>query len=278
VLRHRVARLLLFGPVLGVLAPSARAQTKAVLGADAFIRSGHVWRGTTRSAAWSLQPDVYLSATSPALLASVGWWSNIEIGAGDPANPADVGLGRSWFGQNDLWLEISATAGPARLVGGVARYLFAGGAYGQASDAVNTTELYAAAWTNAGPTVPRLALWYDVDRVSGAYLETSVDVRVPTLPSKDPVLGLYLSALAGWCAGQEVNPREPDQAAYFAASGLTHIDLGLSLTLGKDNRYLTLDFHVLPVREDGARAAGAGDARTWSLSLGFSDYLVAGVF
>jgi hypothetical protein len=257
---------------LTLLPTAASGQSHMVFGGDVFVRSSYVWRGVTRGSGWVLQPDAFLSAIFPDLSATAGWWGTVELSSPDPTNPADTGLGQTWFGENDLWAEVAGRSRSVDFAGGITRYLFADGAFGQSADAVNTTELYAVSGLGLGPTVPRIALWYDVDRVRGAYVETSVDLRVPVLPSYDPIVALYLSTLAGWSVGQERNTGKPEEAAYFSAAGLTHVDLGLEAMVGLGQRYVTFELHFLFARDGGARP-GASTSRgdSWWLGLGFSD-------
>jgi hypothetical protein len=161
---------------------------------------------------------------------------------------------------------------------GVTRYLFADGAFGQSADAVNTTEIYATSTMSLGSLIPCVALWVDVSRVRGAYFETSLDLRVPVLPSYDPVVAAYVSALAGWSVGQEVNRQDPDEAAYFQDSGLTHLDFGLDVAVGRERRYVAIEVHVLAAQDGGARSgSGPSAGASWWLGVGFSDSLVLGV-
>jgi hypothetical protein len=259
-------------------APSAGlAQTEALVGADAFLRSSYAWRGKTRSGRWVIQPDVYLAAAGPSLIVTAGWWGNIEMA--DDATAGGTGLGRAFLGQNDVWLEGGLDLRPAFVRGGFVRYFFVDGAVGQTADAVTTTELYFDAWTNLGALVPRASLWLDVDRVRGAYLETALDLRVPVLPSRLPTVSLYLTGLAGWSLGQELDSGDPTRPAYFSDGGLTHVDLGLELRWGELDRYASLEIHFLLARDEGARPDNGGSGRSsmW-VGLGGSDRWVLGVF
>ena len=265
--------------VLTLSPAAASGQSRIVFGGDAVVRSSYVWRGVTRVSGWVLQPDAFLSASFPRLSITAGWWGTVEISSPAPTNPASTGLGQTWFGENDLWAEVAGRSRSVDFAAGITRYLFADGAFGQSADVVNTTELYAVSGLGFGPTVPRIALWYDVDRVRGAYVETSVDLRVPVLPSYDPIVALYLSTLAGWSIGQEINAGKPEEAAYFSQAGLTHVDLGLEAMVGQGQRYVTFELHFLFARDGGARSdigAGTGGDTKWWLGLGFSDSTILG--
>lgn len=264
--------------LLGFFIPGTlSAQSSWIFGGDAVVRSSYVWRGVTRSSAWVLQPDLFSSASGNRSSITVGWWSTIRLGSADPADPTSAGLGQAWFGQNDLWVELAGRSEVLDFTGGLTRYLFAEGAFGQSADAVDTTELYGTVRLAAGPLVPRFALWMDVGRVRGAYFETSMDLRVPVLPSYDPIVAAYVSALAGWSAGQEVNRQDPDEAAYFQDSGLTHLDFALDVAVGRERRYVSVELHVLAAQDGGARSgSGTSPGASWWLGVGFSDSLVLG--
>src|SRR5258705_340637 len=62
--------------------------------------------------------------------------------------------------------------------------------------------------------VPGVALWLDVDRVRGAYIEGNITVPVLATPLAEPFVGLITRAALGYTVGQE--------GAYFARAGVTH--------------------------------------------------------
>jgi hypothetical protein len=159
------------------------------------------------------------------------------------------------------------------------RYAFADGAFGQTADAVGTNEIYLDAWASLGAFVPRVAVWHDVGRVKGAYLETGLDLRVPVLPSRAPIVGMYLSSLAGWSLGQHVDDSRSDDSAYFSDAGLTHVDLGLDIRVGSASRYVTVELHFLIAGDEGARGSDTGTSGdSWWFGLGGSDAWILGVF
>ena len=75
------------------------------------------------------------------------------------------------------------------------------------------------------PLSPSLSVYYDVDKIKGAYFEGSIS---HTFPASENV-GVTLGALAGLNAGQGV-PDDPtsDESANFADNGFTHLDLSAS--------------------------------------------------
>jgi hypothetical protein len=232
------------------------AQTQAITGADAVLRSSNIWRGQTRSGGWVLQPDLYVAVAGPKLSLTVAWWSTIELQSLS-AEEGDIGLGEGWFGQSDLSLEGSADLAPLYLRGGFVRYAFADDAFGQTADAVSTSEIYLDAWASLGALVP----------------------RVPVLPSRDPIVGLYLTALAGWSLGQELDDSRLEEAAYFSDAGFTHLDLGIDIRVGGVRRYVSVELHFLVEKDEGAHASETGNSGDgWWFGLGASDAWVLGVF
>lgn len=253
------------------------AQTVFTLGGDAVVSSTYLWRGLSRSSTWSFQPDVVLAAERSRTSLAVGWWGSAELGSVDRSDPTNSGLGPVLFGENDLWVSASSRLRNVDVAGGVIRYTYAEGAFAQPADAVNTTELYAVSSWSAGPVVPRLAAWIDVERVRGAYFEVGADLRIPVLPSYDPVVAVYFTLLSGWSAGQEINEHRPEEAAYFREPGLTHLDIGLAGAFGHARRYVTVGVHVLAARDGGARAQSSpSESDSWWLTVGFSDSLILG--
>lgn len=117
------------------------------------------------------------------------------------------------------------------LTGGVVRYAHRG-------ELDNTTELYAALrlvrLRGTAPLrhpTPLLRVFYDVDRVRGAYAELTLEHPVPLLPLISPVnlSSLLLSATTGASFGQD---------AYFERSGVTHTDLAASMSRSfRDRRF-----------------------------------------
>jgi hypothetical protein len=262
-------------------------QTPLTVGADISLRTDYIWRGVIRRNGWVLQPSAFVSLGAGQTQITAGWWTHIELGSPDSDDPASVGLGRAWFGENDVWLEVSSTIGPVGVSGGFIRYLFAREHAFPDARLFDTSELYGRIWVNTGPFVSEVSLWYDLDAVDGAYVETGVDYRVPTLPSRSPILSLHLSAHAGWSLGQEVNPWTPGtmtpQRGYFADEGLTHIDLGVRLMIGEASSYVTVEGHALLGVDspedfpDSAEATRRGSTAWW-FGLTVSPSSVVAVF
>ncbi len=213
--------LALLVPFLLIVARGQTANAVAqVVGADVTLSTNYVWRGLTRASVPVLQPDLYLSMSGSGSYVTGGVWMSLETRSG-ASDVSDTGAGNGGLGEVNLWLEYSSTSRRADYAVGVTGYLFRDDPGVSRGSEYNTFELYGRAWWDLVVVIPRLAFWYDIVAVEGAYFETSVDVRLPVLP----VASLYVGTLAGWSLGQAVNESDPTQLGYFKENGLTHVDL-----------------------------------------------------
>jgi uncharacterized protein (TIGR02001 family) len=228
-------------------ATPAAAQT---VGADLAVFSSYVWRGLTLTNKPVAQPDLYLTFPAGTASVTVGGWANIDLGKYDGTNDISEsgGLSAFNFAEFDPWAEISFPVGEkTTLTGGVTAYIYPNDA-GLTSD-FNTVELYAKA---AFATVlsPKFAVWYDVDKVKGAYFEGSISHSLP-LGEKN---SLSLGALAGFNAGQsaDLDANGVPQADFFnfADDGFTHLDLSAGLPLTAGVFSITPAFHVVVNGDD----------------------------
>ena len=121
--------------------------------------------------------------------------------------------------------------GKATLTGGVTAYIYPN-SQGLTSD-FNTVEIYGKAAFDV-PLSPKVSLYYDVDKIKGAYIEGSIS---HSLAASEKV-SIDLGALAGFSAGQgaDLDAAGIPQADFFnfEGNGLTHLDLsaGVPLTAG----------------------------------------------
>jgi hypothetical protein len=210
--RAHFARLIL---LLAVARPlfGQEAPPRFAAGADVIGLTRDVWRGLPRSARSIAQPSLHAAlATSRAMFTA---------GAG------------TRFQTTEYWVQAELIDVLERfdLTGGVVHYAYRG-------ELDNTTELYAALrlirLRGTAPLrhpSPLLRVFYDVDRVRGAYAELTLEHPVPLLPLISPVnlSALLLSATTGASFGQD---------AYFERSGLTHTDLAASMSRSfRDTRF-----------------------------------------
>jgi hypothetical protein len=263
--------------VASTIATAAPAAAQTV-GADLGLFSSYVWRGLSLTNKPVAQPDLYLTFPAGKASVTLGGWANIDLGKYDGTNDISEsgGLSAFNFAEFDPWAEISFPVGEkTTLTGGATAYIYPNDA-GLTSD-FNTVEIYAKA---AFATVlsPKLAVWYDVDKVKGAYFEGSISHSLP-LGEKN---SLSLGALAGFNAGQDADfdangiPRA--DFFNFADNGFTHLDLSAGLPLTAGVFSITPAFHVVVNGDDFTKVTSlnkthdvkfwGGATISWSKSYG----------
>ncbi len=223
--------------LVGALAAPVQAQTEA--GVDLGLFSSYVFRGLSLTNKPVAQPAVYVSIPAGNASITVGGWSNIDLGKYDDANDdlSESGGASSFnLAEFDPYAEVSFPVGKATLTGGILGYIYPNdipaGSVGLSSD-FNTVEVYGKSGLDVLLS-PQLSVYYDVDKVKGAYVEGSVS---HSLPASDKV-SVDLGALAGFSAGQDadLNAAGEPQADFFnfIENGLTHVDLsaGVSFSAG----------------------------------------------
>ena len=212
---------LLGAAVLAVVASASvrTARAQATVGADLGLFSGYVWRGVSLTNRPVGQPNVYVAFPAGNASVTVGGWANVDLGRYDDADDFSQSGGVSSFNLSefDPWAEVSVPIGQATMTGGVVGYLFPND-FG-ATDDFNTWEVYGKVGL-AVPLSPKLAVYYDFDKVNGAYIEGSVGHSLPLGSS----LSLNLGALGGLSAGQ-AEADAPDELNNFSENGFTHLDL-----------------------------------------------------
>jgi hypothetical protein len=207
------------------LTGAAAGQQGLGLGVAAALTSPYVWRGLTRANGWSAQPEAYLVVDFDGNLLSAGLWGSNELGAAGPNQLSDLGPGGSGLAEVDAWIQYARRSVSL----GFIRYEYQGTAPGRTS-ASNTSELYATLRLLSLPYFATGVSGYlDVDRVHGLYVEADGGIPVFGSPVRNPYFWIVIGWLAGYSLGQEVNPRDPSQAANFARAGFTHFDFSLAL-------------------------------------------------
>jgi hypothetical protein len=217
--------LLLAAGALAVAAPLA-AQSGPSLEANVGVHSAYVWRGINVTNRPVVQPELALSLPSFGGALTAGAFASVEPGrydglrdlseSGDDA-AVDVA-------EYQLWLEYGRGLGPVEVALGATTYRFPNDA-GLTSTS-NTSEVYGTV-ALAIPLRPSVGVWYDVDKVRGAYVEAAVsyDTRLFL------VVPVTVGAAAGFNAGQEIS-FDTDELANFAERGMTHTELSLSSSFG----------------------------------------------
>ncbi|MEP6688961.1 MAG: TorF family putative porin [Gemmatimonadales bacterium] len=267
--------------VAGLIATTAPASAQTV-GADLGLFSSYVWRGLSLTNKPVAEPDIYVTFPAGKASITLGGWANIDLGKYDDPDhdiSESGGLSAFNFAEFDPWAEISFPVGEkTTLTAGATAYIYpndltATSNGGLNSDA-NTVEIYGKAAFDV-PLSPKLAVWYDVDKIKGAYFEGSVS---HTLPASEKV-SVVLGALAGFSAGQGV-PDDPtsDESFNFADNGFTHLDLSAGVPFSAGVFSFTPALHLVingddftkftsPTNEKDVKLWG-GVTISWSKSYG----------
>ena len=162
----------------------AAAQTE--IGAQLDLFSSYVWRGVTLTNKPVAQPDVWVSFPAGNASITAGGWANIEIGKyDDPENDISEsgGLSAFNFAEFNPYAEVGFSAGKAALTGGIIGYIYPNDLRTlQRQTALdsesNTWEIYGTVGFDV-PLAPEFSLYYDFDKIKGAYVEGSVSHSVP---------------------------------------------------------------------------------------------------
>jgi hypothetical protein len=247
----------------------ADAQT---VGADLGLFSSYVWRGLSLTNKPVAQPDVYVTFPAGNASITLGGWASIDLGKYDDANDDISESGGSSafnFAEFDPWAEISYTVGKTTLTGGATAYIYpnkdTAPLFALTSD-FNTVEVYGKAAFDV-PLNPKIAAWYDVDKVKGLYAEGSVSHSLPLGENHS----LSLGALAGFNAGQDadLDANGVPQAEFFnfADDGFTHLDLSAGLPLSAGAFSITPAVHFLINGDDAVKVTSPSntneDVKFW---------------
>ncbi len=219
--------------LIGALAGAAPSYAQATYGVDLDVFSSYVWRGLTLTNKPVAQPAVWVSFPAGSASITAGGWSSIDLGKYDDASDISESGGTSAFNfaEFDPYAEVSFAVGKATLTGGATAYIYPND-FGLTSD-FNTVEIYGKLGVDA-PLSPSLSVYYDVDKIKGAYIEAGVS---HSLPASEKV-SVDLGATAGFSAGQECDGDFAlgtcTNSFNFADNGFTHLDLsaGVPFTAG----------------------------------------------
>jgi hypothetical protein len=250
------------------------ASAQVYTGVDATLASRYVWRGVTRVNHWVVQPEAYLGLGFAGGFLSAGAWANNELGRAGAGDLSDLGPGGSGWGEVDYWADYRRRVGLVDASVAFVRYTYRGKLSGLSrTSAANTSEVYSSLRLSSKYFAPKVAAYFDVDRVKGTYFEASGTIPIFGNPLGAPFWALYVQGLIGYSLGQEVNPSRPGEAANFASSGVTHLDLSLSgnvsPTLLKAPTLVQLEFHLqfndddFTGRTSGDPAGANASVQTW---------------
>lgn len=261
--------------VLGVMSAPPDVSSQVVLTTDAGAFNAYMWRGVTLTNQIVLQPDAYLSISAGGGSAVIGAWGNIDAGQyDDPANDLSEGGGTSSLNATEIniWAEYGHSLGSG-VTGtlGSLLYLFPNES-GLTNEFNRTVEIYGKLQL-ISVLSPKLAAWYDVDKVDGLYLEGSISQTVAGIPGFPVTLG----ALAGFSAGQGINDSDPAEVANFARNTLTHVNLAATGALSVGPVTISPTVHFLITNDDFTRITKpvvSRDAKAWAgVSLSWSKAL-----
>jgi hypothetical protein len=269
-LRPKLLGAAVLAVVASATARTARAQ--ATVGADLGLFSGYVWRGISVTNRPVGQPNVYAALPAGNALVTVGGWANVDLGRYDDTDDFSQSGGVSSLNLSefDPWAEVSVPVGKATLTGGVVGYVFPND-FG-ATDDLNTWEVYGKVGLGV-PLSPKLAVYYDFDKVNGAYIEGSLAHSLPLGSS----LSLNLGALGGLSAGQAESD-SPDELNNFLENGFTHLDLSAGVPFSAGIFSITPVIHFLVNGDEVTKSTSPGDESdvklwggltvSWSRALG----------
>jgi hypothetical protein len=273
--------------VLGTVLVLATAPLCAVpghaqttIGADLYLYSSYVWRGSTLTNKPVAQPDLYVTFPLGKASLTAGGWASIDLGKyDDPVNDISESGGSSSFNfaEFDWWGEVSYPVGKTTLTGGVTGYIYPNdvnapnNAFLITKD-FNTVEIYGKAAFDV-PLSPKLSIYYDVDKVNGAYFEGSVS---HSLQASEKV-AVSLGATAGFNAGQGVDAGDP--SFNFADDGFTHVDLSAGVPFTASAFTITPVIHLVLAGDDRDKITSpteTHDAKLWGgVSISWSRALGA---
>jgi uncharacterized protein Gcw-chp len=262
---------LLRATALGILlaAPARGAQAQTEIGAQLDLFSSYVWRGVSLTNKPVAQPDLWVSFPAGNASITVGSWASIDIGKyDDPENDISESGGESAFNFAEFnpYAEVSFGTGKATLTGGLVGYFYPNDA-GYTSE-INTWEVYGKVGFDV-PLAPEFSMYYDFDKVKGAYFEGAVSHSVPLGESHT----LDLGGAVGLNVGQGVD--SADVSFNFADDGLTHVDLsaGVPFTAGVFSITPVLHFQISA--DDAAKftsPTNTSDVKLWGgVSIGWSN-------
>ena len=256
----------------GILALSLTALPAAgqEVGVDLTLASRDVWRGLLRTSLPVIQGDAFISAPlSGHLSLTGGGWISLEPFAPHSSSLTNCSEQEACFGEKRLWAEL-AFNGKTSIHAGWIWYLdrrlpqVGGTSLGPRG---NTHEISVSLRLPRVYLAPRVAGYFDVDKVGGGYLEGSVALPVLGNINAAPFWALFLTAELGYSFGQSFDQDRPDNPFYYADRRVTHIDLGLGSDLPIGVKWLSssASLHTRIAVDDATTRHGlkTGDVDRW---------------
>ena len=264
---------LLRATALGILlaAPTRVVHAQTEIGAQVDLFSSYVWRGVSLTNKPVLQPDLWASFPAGNASITVGGWANIDIGKydGDDDISESGGLSAFNFAEFNPYAEVSFGTGKATLTGGIIGYIYPNDTDNGLNSDFNTWEVYGKVGFDV-PFAPEISLYYDIDKVNGAYLEAAGSHSLPLGENHT----LDLGALIGLNAGQNFE-EDSEDTPNFLDNGLTHLDFsaGVPLTAGVFSITPLLHFQIsIDEFAKATSLADESDVKLWGgVSIGWSN-------
>ncbi len=272
------ARYLLGWTTLGVLlaSPHREAAAQTEVGAQLDLFSAYVWRGVTYTNKPVAQPDLWISFPAGSASITAGGWANVDLGQyDDPADDFSESGGLSAFNLAEFnpYAEVGFSSGKAAFTGGIVGYVYPNDLDGAPIEGLdsesNTWEVYGTVGFDV-PLAPELSIYYDIDKVNGAYVEGGVSHSLRLGESHT----LDLGGLVGVSLSQGFN--DEDESFNFDDDGLTHLDFsaGVPFTAGVFSITPVLHFQVGV--DDATRvhspSSDGSDVQLWGgVSIGWSN-------
>jgi hypothetical protein len=255
-------------------------QAQTEVGVDLGLFSSYVRRGLTMTNKPVAQPAVYLSFPTGNASITVGGWANIDLGKYDDLDHDISESGGSSalnLAEFQAYAEASFPVGRATLTGGVIGYIYPNdedaAAAGLLTRDANTWEIYGKVGFDA-PLSPELSVYYDIDKIKGAYIEGGVSYSLAASEN----VSVDLGAIAGLSAGQGISD-DPDESANFSDDGFTHLDLSAGIPFIAGSLSITPVLHLVVNGDDFTKFTSPtddSDVKLWGgLSLSWSRALDA---
>jgi hypothetical protein len=253
---------------------AAAGYAQAEIGADVGLFSSYVWRGLSLTNKPVMQPAVWASIPAGSASITLGLWSTIDLGKyDDPDDDISESGGTSSFNlaEYDPYAEVSFSVGKVTLTGGGTAYIYPNDA--GFTEELNTVEIYGKAALDATLS-PFVNIYYDVDKVNGAYFEGGVSHSF----AASEKVSIDLGATAGFNAGQGIDADDP--SFNFADDGFTHLDLSVGVPFSAGVFSISPVVHLIIPGDDATKVSSPSnldaDAKVWGgVSIGWSKALGA---
>jgi hypothetical protein len=257
--------------LIGALAGATPGHAQATFGVDLDLFSSYVWRGLSLTNKPVAQPAVWVSFPAGNASITVGGWATVDLGKYDDLNDDISESGGSSafnFAEFDPYAEVGFSVGKATLTGGATAYIYpndedAPNDFGLLTSDANTVEIYGKVGLDT-PLSPELSIYYDVDKIKGAYIEGAVS---HSLAASENV-SIDLGAVAGLSAGQGIpDDLLSDESSNFDDDGFTHLDLSAGVPFSAGVFSITPVLHLIIAGDDRTKVTSPTkfdtDAKLW---------------